>query len=283
MTIRIIADSASDFAPAPEANVTVLPMTVSFGDEQFLDGVDLHPHEFYARLIESDVVPTTSQLTPHNFASVFREVTEVGDSAIVITLSAKLSGTYENACLAAEEFPGQIFVVDSETVAIGEAILIERALQLIDEGLSAQEVAAALDREKKDVHLIALLETLEYLRRGGRLSSQAAFVGGLLSIKPVVAVENGEVTILGKARGSKNGGNLLIREIQKTSGIDYTRPVKLGYTGTNDDLLVKYMEDNRPLWESHVDTLPYACVGATIGTHAGPGVIAVAFFQKPVA
>lgn len=283
MTIRIITDSASDFAPASEANVTVLPMTVSFGDEQFLDGVDLHPHEFYARLIESDVVPTTSQLTPHNFAGVFREVTEAGDSAIVITLSAKLSGTYENACLAAEEFPGQIFVVDSETVAIGEAILIERALQLIDEGLSAQEVAAALDREKKDVHLIALLETLEYLRRGGRLSSQAAFVGGLLSIKPVVAVENGEVTILGKARGSKNGGNLLIREIQKTSGIDYTRPVKLGYTGTNDDLLVKYMEDNRPLWESHVDTLPYACVGATIGTHAGPGVIAVAFFQKPVA
>lgn len=283
MTIRIITDSASDFAPASEANVTVLPMTVSFGDEQFLDGVDLHPHEFYARLIESDVVPTTSQLTPHNFAGVFREVTEAGDSAIVITLSAKLSGTYENACLAAEEFPGQIFVVDSETVAIGEAILIERALQLIDEGLSAQEVAAALDREKKDVHLIALLETLEYLRRGGRLSSQAAFVGGLLSIKPVVAVENGEVIILGKARGSKNGGNLLIREIQKTSGIDYTRPVKLGYTGTNDDLLVKYMEDNRPLWESHVDTLPYACVGATIGTHAGPGVIAVAFFQKPVA
>lgn len=283
MTIRIITDSASDFAPASEANVTVLPMTVSFGDEQFLDGVDLHPHEFYARLIESDVVPTTSQLTPHNFAGVFREVTEAGDSAIVITLSAKLSGTYENACLAAEEFPGQIFVVDSETVAIGEAILIERALQLIDEGLSAQEVATALDREKKDVHLIALLETLEYLRRGGRLSSQAAFVGGLLSIKPVVAVENGEVTILGKARGSKNGGNLLIREIQKTSGIDYTRPVKLGYTGTNDDLLVKYMEDNRPLWESNVDTLPYACVGATIGTHAGPGVIAVAFFQKPVA
>lgn len=280
MTVHIITDSASDFVPTSDQKVTVIPMTVSFGDEQFLDGVDLHPHEFYARLIESDVIPTTSQLTPHSFAEAFRSVVEAGDKAVAITLSAKLSGTYENACLAAEEFPGQIFVVDSETVAIGEAILIERALELISEGLSAEDVAQQLEREKKDVHLVALLETLEYLRRGGRLSSQAAFVGGLLSIKPVVAVENGEVTILGKARGSKNGGNLLIREIQKTSGIDFSRPVKLGYTGTNDDLLLKYMEDNRPLWEDKTDYLPYACVGATIGTHAGPGVIAVAFFEQ---
>ena len=280
MTIRIITDSASDFNPAPRQNVTVIPMTVSFGDEQFLDGVDLHPHEFYARLIESDVIPTTSQLTPHNFAELFREVAEADDTAVVITLAANLSGTYENACVAAEAYPGRIFVVDSETVAIGEAILIERALELIAEGRSAAEVARQLEQEKKDVHLVALLETLEYLRRGGRLSSQAAFVGGLLSIKPVVAVEDGEVTILGKARGSKNGGNLLIREIQKTSGIDFSRPVKLGYTGTNDDLLRKYMEDNRALWEGKTDSLPYACVGATIGTHAGPGVIAVAFFEK---
>lgn len=280
MAIRIITDSASDFKPAPDQNVTVIPMTVSFGEEQFLDGVDLHPHEFYARLIESDVIPTTSQLTPHNFAEVFREVADADDAAVVITLAANLSGTYENACLAAEAYPGQIYVIDSETVAIGEAILIERALELIDGGLSAADIAQQLEREKKDVHLVALLETLEYLKRGGRLSSQAAFVGGLLSIKPVVAVENGEVTILGKARGSKNGGNLLIREIQKTSGIDYTRPVKLGYTGTNDDLLLKYIEDNRALWEGKTEYLPYACVGATIGTHAGPGVIAVAFFEN---
>lgn len=280
MTVHIITDSASDFVPTSDQKVTVIPMTVSFGDEQFLDGVDLHPHEFYARLIESDVIPTTSQLTPHSFAEAFRSVVEAGDKAVVITLSAKLSGTYENACLAAEEFPGQIFIIDSETVAIGEAILIERALELISEGLSAEDVAQQLEREKKDVHLVALLETLEHLRRGGRLSNQAAFVGGLLSIKPVVAVENGEVTILGKARGSKNGGNLLIREIQKTSGIDFSRPVKLGYTGTNDDLLLKYMEDNRSLWEDKTDHLPYACVGATIGTHAGPGVIAVAFFEQ---
>lgn len=280
MAIRIITDSASDFKPAPDQNVTVIPMTVSFGEEQFLDGVDLHPHEFYARLIEFDVIPTTSQLTPHNFAEVFREVADADDAAVVITLAANLSGTYENACLAAEAYPGQIYVIDSETVAIGEAILIERALELIDGGLSAADIAQQLEREKKDVHLVALLETLEYLKRGGRLSSQAAFVGGLLSIKPVVAVENGEVTILGKARGSKNGGNLLIREIQKTSGIDYTRPVKLGYTGTNDDLLLKYIEDNRALWEGKTEYLPYACVGATIGTHAGPGVIAVAFFEN---
>ena len=105
-------------------------------------------------------------------------------------------------------------------------------------------------------------------------------VGGLLSIKPVVAVENGEVVLLGKARGSKNGNNLLIQLIQKTSGVDFGRPYRLGYTGLDDGLLQKYIADSVQLWQDHVEELPVSTVGGAIGTHVGPGAVAVAFFQK---
>ena len=222
-------------------------------------------------LIESDTLPVTSQLTPFDFQEAFRAATSAGDTVVAITLSSKLSGTYQSACIAAREFPGQVFVVDSENAAIGEAILVHRAVQLIDQSCDAATIASRLDAEKKSIHLVALLDTLEYLQRGGRLSKSAAIVGGLLSIKPVIAVKDGEVCVLGKARGSRNGNNLLIQEIEKTAGIDFSRPYCLGYTGLNDTLLQKYISDSRALWGGRTDTLPISTIG---------GTIAVAFFRN---
>ena len=162
----------------------------------------------------------------------------------------------------------------------GERILVERAVELMEQGMDAQAIATRLDQEKKDIRLVALLDTLEYLKRGGRVSASVAMVGGLLAIKPVVAVQEGEVVVLGKARGSKNGNNLLIQEIQKNGGVDFGRPYRLGYTGLNDSLLQKYIADSAALWTDHADRLPIGTVGGTIGTHVGPGAIAVAFFQR---
>ena len=149
-----------------------------------------------------------------------------------------------------------------------------------DQGLDAAAIAAELEKEKKDIRLVALLDTLEYLKRGGRISPSVALVGGLLSVKPVVAVERGEVVMLGKARGSKNGNNLLVQEIRKTSGVDFDRPYLLGYTGLEDSLLQKYIADSAALWTEHTDALPIGTIGGTIGTHVGPGAVAVAFFQQ---
>ena len=177
-------------------------------------------------------------------------------------------------------FRSMVFVVDSENAALGEGILVQRAAQLVDQGLEAPEIAQRLEDEKKDIRLIALLDTLEYLKRGGRISKSAAAIGGLLSIKPVIAVQNGEVCMLGKARGSKNGNNLLVQEIQKTTGIDFERPYCLGYSGFHNDMLQKYIADSRSLWEGHAEHLPIGTIGATIGTHIGPGAVGVAFFQK---
>lgn len=279
MKIRIMTDSASDCLPPHRPELTVLPMCVSFGEEQYLDGVDLTHRQFYEKLIEEEALPTTSQISPGQFEDAFRRAVDAGETVVAIVLSAKLSGTWQSASIAAGSFPGRVFVVDSENATIGERILVERALELKDQGLEAAQIAARLEEEKKEIRLVALLDTLEYLKRGGRISPAVAMVGGILSIKPVVAVQDGEVVMLGKARGSKNGSNLLIQEIEKAGGVDFTRPYLLGYAGLDDLLLKKYIEDSSRLWADHTDSLPIATVGGTIGTHVGPGAIAVAFFR----
>ncbi len=280
MKIRIITDSAADLPRPCRPEVTVLPMAVTFGEEQFLDGVDLTHRQFYEKLIEGDALPTTSQINPAQFEEAFRQAVDAGENVVAILLSSKLSGTCQSARIAAEEFPGRVFVVDSENATIGEQILVLRALSLADQGLDAAAVAQRLEAEKQDIRLVALLDTLEYLKRGGRISPSVALVGGLLSVKPVVAVERGEVVMLGKARGSKNGNNLLVQEIRKTSGVDFDRPYLLGYTGLEDSLLQKYIADSAALWTEHTDALPIGTIGGTIGTHVGPGAVAVAFFQQ---
>ena len=145
---------------------------------------------------------------------------------------------------------------------------------------AVEEFAARLEEEKTDIRLVALLDTLEYLKRGGRVSASVALVGGLLAIKPVVAVQDGLVEVIGKARGSKNGHNLLVREIQNGGGIDVSRPLATGFTGLDDRILRKYIQDAGWLWEDLVSEVPVYEVGSTIGTHAGPGAIAVAFFSQ---
>ena len=280
MSVKIITDSASDVLTPYHPAVSVLPMTITFGDQQYRDKEELSHQRFYELLIESEQLPSTSQIGPAQFEEAFQAQVDAGHSVVAVILSGKLSGTYQSACIAAEEFPQKVFVVDSENAALGEGILVQRAAQLVDQGLEAPEIAQRLEDEKKDIRLIALLDTLEYLKRGGRISKSVAAIGGLLSIKPVIAVQNGEVCMLGKARGSKNGNNLLVQEIQKTTGIDFERPYCLGYSGFHNDMLQKYIADSRSLCEGHAEHLPIGTIGATIGTHIGPGAVGVAFFQK---
>ena len=280
MKIRIITDSASDLLSPHRPEVTALPMTITFGETSYRDdGVELTHHRFYELLVEGEDLPVTSQINPGMFEDAFQAAADDGESVVAVLLSGKLSGTYQSACIAAERFPG-VYVVDSENASIGEQILVLRAVELMDAGLDAAAIAQALEREKKDARVIALLDTLEYLKRGGRISSATAIVGGMLSIKPAITITGGAVAMLGKARGSKNGNNLLVKEIQKTSGIDFSRPYLLGHTGLDDALLRKYIADSRQLWEGHTEELPTTTIGGTIGTHVGPGAVAVAFFAK---
>lgn len=282
MAIRILIDSAADIgkAEAEKMNVIMLPMIISFGAEDYYDGVNLSPKQFYEKLIESDTLPKTSQVTPYRFEEAFKKYTENGDELIVITISSKLSGTYEGAKQAAENFKDKVYVVDSMNAAIGERLLCEYVLRLIEQGKTAKEIVAILEEEKSKINVMAVLGTLEYLRKGGRISAAVAFAGEVLSLKPVVAVVDGEVKLVGKALGSKKGNNLLNRLVQEKGGIDFSKPYGTIYSGLDRTTLDKYVKDSAALWAEHTDDVPVHILGGTIGTHVGPGAVGVAFFRK---
>ena len=280
MSVRIITDSGIDLPGELDPRLTVIPLGITFGTTTYADGVDLTNDRFYEMLIESDELPKTSQATPYAYQQVFEQVRAGGEEAVVITLSSALSGTYQSAVTAAADY-SEVHVVDSKNVTIGQSLLVLYALRLVDEGLGAAEIAEKVEAVVGRVCLLALLDTLEYLKRGGRIPKSVGAIGELLSIKPVVGVEDGEVVMLGKARGAKNGRNQLHQQVEK-HGIDFTMPVLLGYTGLSQKLLKKYLDDNRAIWEGMVaeEDLPITSVGATIGTHVGPNAIALAFFAK---
>ena len=287
MAVRIITDSASDItredvAAAGNPALTVLPLSISFGNTTYEDGVNLSHRRFYELLVEGDDLPMTGQVNPYAFEQAIGEARTAGDEVIVITLSGKLSGTNASANTAAASFDSGVYVVDSKNVTVGERVLVDYALRLVGEGLSAVDIATALEQAREDIYVVGLLDTLEYLRRGGRIPASAAALGKLLSIKPVITIEDGAVELLGKARGSKNGRNLLKQQVEAAGGIDFAMPIALGYAGLDDALLRKYIEDSRHIWEDHIalEDLPVYSVGATIGTHVGPGAIALAFFKQ---
>ena len=283
--IKILIDSASDITEeeARQKGIHMIPLEVRFGEDVYLDGVNLLPQEFLNKLIESNELPKTSQINEFRWTEQFEKLTANGDQVIAITISSKLSGTYNSAKAAAKKFSGQVFVVDSLTAATGERVLCDYALRLVVEGKTAEVIHQELETIKHKVQVIAVVDTLKYLRKGGRISTLTAFAGELLSIKPVISVTGGEVKMVGKAMGSKKSNNLLMQLVQKCGGIDFNMPYGVIFSGYRDEYLRKYLEDSAVLWQEHVASMkeiPVYMYGSTIGTHVGPNALGVAFFAK---
>lgn len=280
--VKLLTDSGCDLEEpeAKERGITLLPLLIRFGDEEFEDGVTLSHRQFFEKLIETNELPKTSQINEFRFEEAFEQLTADGSDVVCITISSKLSGTHSSAVKADKKFAGKVHVVDSLNACIGERILVDYAERLIKEGLPAAEIAAKLEESKGKIHLLAVLDTLQYLRKGGRISSVTAIAGEMLSIKPVITVVKGEAKLIGKAMGSKKGNNLLNRLVEECGGIDFTMPYTLGYSGLSDEFLLKYLRDSEHLYKGHTDHVPYYLIGSAIGTHVGPGAIAVAFFSK---
>ena len=253
MAVRIITDSTVDIAEKYSSIFTVVPLTVSFGEKDFIDGVTINKQEFYRKLTSAPELPKTSQATPEAFEKVFRELKEKGEEAVVITVSSRLSGTYQSACIAAEDYPN---------VRMG-----------------LEELAQHLSKKRDEIGLVAMVDTLEYLKKGGRISGAAAFAGGVLGIKPVLTARDGRLAILGKARGSKKANNLLAEQIRR-DGVDFSMPLLLGYTGLSDNTLRQYIQDSQSLWQGQVSDLDCVQLSSVVGTHAGPGAVAVAYFKS---
>lgn len=278
MHVRIVVDSTADFPEEFQNQLEIVPLTVHFGDEEYMDGVTIDRRTFYEKLSHSPVLPTTSQAVPEDFQTVFRQAHGRGEQVVAICISSKLSGTCQSAMIAAQDYPGEVFVVDSQTVAIGAGILAAHAISLANAGVDASTIARRLTELRDRVRIVAVLDTLEYLKKGGRISKTAAFAGELLSIKPVIGVLDGQVTLLHKARGVRQGMDALLNLVAKEGGVDDTMPAMLGYTGTTDALLQKFIADCASR-EDPIAKLPAACIGSTVGTHVGPGAYAIAFFR----
>ena len=278
MSVKIIVDSTADLPLHLKERVAAVPLSVRFGDEEFQDGVTISAETFYEKLAGSEALPTTSQPTPAAFEDAYREAVEAGYEVVCITISSRLSGTYQSATIAADEFSGKVFVADSRTAALGSGVLTEYALELADTGMGAEEILQKLIEKRKQVRLYAIVDTLEYLKKGGRLSSAVAVVGGMLNIKPVICVdENGEIKVAGTARGMKKAYAMLDQLCAENGGVDTAKPVLMGYTGTSSENLSRYLAESGQEWSADVKS---TIVGAAIGVHAGPGAVAAAFFSK---
>lgn len=278
MSVRIFVDSTADLIPALREKVTAVPLTVHFGDKEYADGVEITPDEFYKKLVASKELPTTSQATPYAFSEAFEEAVEAGDTVVAVIISSGLSGTYQSATIAASEFPGRVFVVDSRNVTISAGVLVEYAFRLLEQGMDAESIAAELTAARGRVRLMAVVDTLEYLQKGGRVSKAVAIAGGLLSIKPIIGInDEGKIDVVAKVRGNKQA-NAAMNKRALEMDIDFSMPVLLGYTGTSDALLRKYIQESEAFLEGHAYGI--SVVGPVVGTHAGPNAVAIAFFTK---
>ncbi len=281
MAVKFIIDSASDVLPAEcvKLGVTHLPLKVFFGESEYADGVNLTHGAFFEKLTSGTAPhPTTSQVTPAEFEAAYEAVTANGDTAVVITISSRLSGTYQSACIAAEDYEGKVFVLDSLSATIGERLLLQRGLEMARQGLDAETIWRKLDVEKERIRIFARLDTLEYLKKGGRISATTAVVGGLLNIKPIIAVQEGLVESVGKARGPRQADNLLRELVTNAGGVDFSKPVCLAYSGSSDENVRRFVEESDALWNGRGDSLNVASIGCVIGAHVGPGAVAIAFY-----
>lgn len=279
--IRILTDSTVDLLPEDVSalGVRVVPLAVRFGDEHYEDGVDLGHEQFYEMLEQSHKLPTTSQPSPERFITEFERARDDGDDLICILLSSTLSGTFQSAQIAAEEVGyDRIFLVDSHTVSLAAQLLVRRAAARVAEGWSAEDIVDDLVSAREHLHIFAIVDTLKYLHKGGRLPTAAAIAGGLLGIKPVIGVQNGKVGLADKARGLPGAYVAIFKQIQKAGGVDETWPVMVGYTGKRHGVepFMRYATQNLGLNEPLVRS-----IGAVVGTHAGPGAAGIAFFSCP--
>ena len=277
--VQIITDSTSDLSKARQEalGVEVAPLSVHFGEESFLDGVDLTNEAFYVRLRATQALPTTAQVNPEEFVRRFQAHRDRGDDVVALFIASKLSGTCQSAMIAREMVdPDHIFVIDSDTVTFGLGLLVEMAARLRDQGLSAREIAEELERLKARQRFYAVVETLKYLKMGGRISGAAAVVGGMLGITPILNIRDGVVQAAGKARGRKAAYQWMEKKIA-AEPVDTSLPVSFGHADAP-----QIMAECEAYFQARIPGMEVleSSIGSVVGTHAGPGCAGISYFVK---
>ncbi len=278
--VRIFTDSTCDLTPdrLAELGVKMVPLTVFFADASYLAGVELSTSKFYEKLRDAKEIPTTAQPTPAAFEDAFRQSLEAGEEIVGIFIGDRMSGTVQSATIAKQALndDARIHIINSETVCLALGLLVEIAADLAKKGENAQSITETIESLKSRARIYAAVETLEYLKKGGRLSATSAVLGTMLNIHPLVTVQDGLVQSVGKARGRK-GMMEGLRKLTVAEGIDLSYPVLFGHADAAENL-EKYQAASQDLVAGAPAQL-YGEIGAVVGTHAGPGIIGIAYIR----
>lgn len=277
--IRILIDSGSEYLPkeAQAKGIEVLPIVTNVGGNDYRDGFDLGRDEFFELLEETGQFPTTSQITPHVFAAKFKEALDAGDEVIAIILSSALSGTYQNACMAQAMVGNEgIYVIDSLTATYPISILADYAATLRDEGMPAAQIVEAIEELKGSAKVIAMVDTLEYLQRGGRIPKAAAKIGEAAKLKPVISVtEKGDLAMISACLGRKRAFDTIMKQLESIE-IDDRFPVYAIYSyGTKNCERLEVR-----LQEAGITVTERRQIGYVIGSHIGPNACGVVYVEK---
>jgi len=279
MTVKIVTDSTSDIPPkiAHELGITVIPLYVHFGTEVYRDGVDLSAAEFYQKLVTGKSLPTTSTISPGEFTGLCDTLAEQTDEILAIVISSKLSATYDAAMQGRElrkRKDCRVEVIDSQLVSMALGLIVIAAAKEAQAGKSLEQVVDMVKRASSKVHVRMAFDTLEYLRKGGRIGKAEAFLGTLLSFKPILSVKEGVATPVARERTRGRA----IEHLQRfASGFTNIKEMAVEYTTTPEEAtaLARYLDPVFPKERIYLST-----VGSVIGTHLGPGALGVAILEE---
>ena len=280
MGIRIVVDSSSDVTKEilKKYNIEMVPLVVNFEDGSYLDKVELATDEFFDKLSKADKLPTTSQASPAAFEKVFRKILDEGDEVLGIFIASELSGTYQSAVMAKDIIGDEdrIHLIDSKSACLGTFSLVLKAIELIEENKKIEEIVDTLEKVKDKVTLVAAIDTLKYLLKGGRLSKTQAIAGTLLNIKPIITVKSGQIAVLDKVRGNNNVLKWMDKWLSSNNFKLEDKTVLLFHARAQErvDALRKMLIDKYA-----VKNIIESEVGPVIGTHTGPGVVAIGFLN----
>ena len=280
MSIRIVIDSTSDVTDEiiKKHNLKMVPLTVNFENESFLDKIELSSSEFFEKLTKSEKLPTTSQVSPGAFVEAFSEILLEGDQVLGIFLASEFSGTYDSARIAKDMIGNDnIHIMDTKSVCLGSFALILEAIELVEQNKTIEEIVDELEKLKEKIVAIAGLDTLKYLEKGGRLSKGQAVVGSILNIKPILEIKEGKLAVIDKVRGKNKTIKWMDEWIEKNN-FDLSDKTVLLFYAQNYDQLKILRETIEEKYK--IKNIIEQEVGAVIGTHAGPGVLGIGFLNK---
>lgn len=280
MAIRIITDSTSDLGleAAAQLGVDILPLTVLFGEQAYRDNIDITNREFYEKLAAAPQLPTTSQVTPAAFEELFSQYIQQGDEIVVISIASQLSGTFQSACIAKEMIGfGSIHLVDSKNATAAQGLLVHYAVKMRRQGASAGEIAEKLREMSDKLVLIAMVDTLKYLKMGGRISAATAAIGGMLGIKPIIALQDGVIQTIGKAKGQKAAIQWMAEKL--TSDLIPDPQYGVAFAHSNAPEGVQELK-SAVLEKISAEEISTSELGSVIGTHGGPGCLGIAFVAQ---